>query len=68
MPCDELITRPRCPTVCDIIMNLKNQRPGSKGTVEAVKKKVTDIHNRDNYTMRSNATSLVLTSRLNKEN
>jgi hypothetical protein len=36
-PCDELITRPRSPTVCKIIMNLK-KRPGPKGAVEPVKK------------------------------
>jgi hypothetical protein len=36
-PCDELITRPRSPTVCKMIMKLKNQRTGPKGTVEPVK-------------------------------
>jgi hypothetical protein len=37
--CDELITRPRSPTVCKMIMKLKTQRPGPKGAVEPVKKK-----------------------------
>jgi hypothetical protein len=36
--CDELITRPRRPTVCKMIMKLKNQRPGPKGAVEPLKK------------------------------
>jgi hypothetical protein len=38
-PCDELITRPRSPTVCKMIMKLKNQRPRTKGAVEPAKKK-----------------------------
>jgi hypothetical protein len=37
-PCDGLITRPRSPTVCKMIMKLKNHRPGPKGAVEPVKK------------------------------
>jgi hypothetical protein len=41
-PCDELITRPRSPTVCKMIMKLKKQRPGPKGAVEPVKKKLKD--------------------------
>jgi hypothetical protein len=32
--CDELITRPRSPTVCKMIIKLKNQRPGPKGALE----------------------------------
>jgi hypothetical protein len=37
-PCDELITRPSNPTVRKMTMTLKNQRLGSKGAVEPVKK------------------------------
>jgi hypothetical protein len=37
-PCDELITRPRSPAVCKMILKLKNQRPGPKGAVDPVKK------------------------------
>jgi hypothetical protein len=37
-PCDELITRSRSPTICKMIMKLKNQRPGPKGAVKPVKK------------------------------
>jgi hypothetical protein len=37
-PCDELITRPRSPTACKIIIKLKNQRPGPKGAEESVEK------------------------------
>jgi hypothetical protein len=33
-----MITRSRCPTVCKMIMKLKNQMPGPKGAVEPVKK------------------------------
>jgi hypothetical protein len=36
-PCDELITRPRSPAVCKMIMKLK-KRPGPKGAIEPVKK------------------------------
>jgi hypothetical protein len=35
----ELITRPRSPTVCEIIVKSKNQGPGPKVAVEPVKKK-----------------------------
>jgi hypothetical protein len=38
-PCDEVITSPRSPTTCKMIMKLRNQRPGPKGAVEPVKKK-----------------------------
>jgi hypothetical protein len=38
-PCDEVITRPRSPNVCKMIMKLKDQGPGPKGTVEPVKNK-----------------------------
>jgi hypothetical protein len=44
-PCVGLITRPRSPTVCKMIMKLKKkQRPGPKGTVDPVKKKRVDLH------------------------
>jgi hypothetical protein len=36
-PCDEVIIHPWSPTASKIIMKLKNQRPGPKGTVEPVK-------------------------------
>jgi hypothetical protein len=39
MPYDELITRPRSPTVRKITIKLKNQKPGSKGAVDPVKRK-----------------------------
>jgi hypothetical protein len=38
MPCDELITRPWSPTVCRMIMKLKNQRSRPKRAVEPLKK------------------------------
>jgi hypothetical protein len=38
--CDELITHPSNTTVCKMIMKLKNQRLGSKGAVEPVKKMI----------------------------
>jgi hypothetical protein len=37
--CDELITRPRSPTVCKMIMKLKNQRSGPQGGCGASGKK-----------------------------
>jgi hypothetical protein len=36
-PCDELITRPKSPNFCKMIMKLKNQMLGPKGAVEPVK-------------------------------
>jgi hypothetical protein len=38
-PCDELITRPRSHTVCNMIMKLKSWGQGPKGAVELVRKK-----------------------------
>jgi hypothetical protein len=35
-PCDEQVTRPGSPTICKMIMKLKNQRPGPTGAVEPV--------------------------------
>jgi hypothetical protein len=37
-PCDGLTTRSRSPTVCKMIMKLRNQRPWPKGGVKPVKK------------------------------
>jgi hypothetical protein len=39
-PCDELITRPRSPTVCKNDHETEKQRPGPKGAVEPVKKNI----------------------------
>jgi hypothetical protein len=36
-PCDELITHPGSPTICKMIMKLKNRRPGPKRAVEPAK-------------------------------
>jgi hypothetical protein len=41
--CDELIPRPRSPTACKMIMNLKKQRPCPKGAVEPTKKKIPNV-------------------------
>jgi hypothetical protein len=37
-PCDELVTRPRSPTVCKSDHETEKQRPGPKGAAEPVKK------------------------------
>jgi hypothetical protein len=58
-----MITRPRSPTVCKIIIKLKNQRPGPKGAVEPVKKKKMTSVNDLRYVILSIA-HLLLTSNL----
>jgi hypothetical protein len=42
-PCDELIARPRSPTICKMIMILEKNRPGHKGAVEPVEKKMQSL-------------------------
>jgi hypothetical protein len=39
-----LITRPRSPTVCKMIMKLKKQKPEPKGVVQPVKKNVLSMY------------------------
>jgi hypothetical protein len=49
-PCDELITRPRSPTVSKSDHETEKQRPGPTGAVEPVKKKMNRSSTReDNY-------------------
>jgi hypothetical protein len=48
MPCDELITRPRSPTVCKIFKKLRNQPYAPKWSKEEEKKTTNElIHYRD---------------------
>jgi hypothetical protein len=39
-PCDKQITRPMSPTLCKNDHETENQRPGPKGAVLPVKKKI----------------------------
>jgi hypothetical protein len=41
MPCDELITRPRSPTICEIIMKLKAE-VNAQGACRDSEKKLND--------------------------